>query len=213
MSDIRATDEELHILLNLPITEIKALILKYRDTKNPALFSLLVFRFEPFLMQMVKYFKKKFSFFLAKEDSQELMNISILAMNKAFLSMKDNWKYDALYLRIGSYIKQELFNYYRVDIKESNIGTVASPEWLEDNALEYVYGDELIINEVDMNIFLEGFVSLKGKVKHYDLLIERYIKGTKYKDLVKSTGIKEITLKTRVAKALEDCRKLLKTMR
>jgi len=202
--EARIRNEELHILLNLSMVEVKELILKYKETKSSELFSLLVFRFEYFLLQMCFYFKRKFKSFLADEDIRELFNISVIALHKSLISMPVTWDSTQICLRIGSYLKIELLASYRVKIKEQSNISIEDMEWLEKNAVNYYTED--LREKLDEIRMIED---LRTEVDGFNILEEKYLNRVKFKDLYKKIGIPYWKSIKKVEEVLNKCRKYL----
>ena len=185
--------------LNGTLEQMKAKILEFRITRNPKIFSLLLFRFDFFVIFVCSKFKRQFTF-LADIPMEDLYHTGILATYKSFISMPDTWKTEKLLLRISSYIKQEFFNWYRDKVA------------MKSDRLETYHLDcQETIAAQDLEDQINCFLILDSLTAEDRILIDRRLmQGTTYKDLGKEYGgiSKQATWK-RVDKILKKIRSVV----
>jgi len=185
--------------LNGTLEQMKAKILEFKRTRNPRIFSLLLFRFDFFLVGVCSKFKWKFTF-LTEIPIEDLYHTAILGTYKSFISMPDTWKTEKLLLRISSYVKQEFFNWYRdkVAMKSYRLEPFHF-ECQETKAAK------------DLEDQINCFIILDSLTAEDRTLIDRKLMQARtYKDLGKEFGgISKQAIWKRVDKILKKCRNVV----
>jgi hypothetical protein len=185
--------------LNGTIEQMKAKILEFKKTKDPKIFSLLLFRFDFFVIFVCSKFKRQFTF-LADIPMEDLYHTGILAMHKSFVSMPDSWKTEKLLMRIRSYIKAEFFIWFHDRVAQKS-------DRLEPYNLEC----QETTSAQDLEDQINCFLILDSLTAEDRVLIDRkLIQATTYKNLGKEFGgISKQAIWKRVDKILKKIRSVV----
>lgn len=103
---------------NLTIEKCKELVLEYQKTRDPKIFSLLIAKFDIFIMYCIRKYRKCV-WFVRGESLQELYHVSILGIHKGILTFHKEDSPSSLLWRIKNYLMEELRQEYSYKIKES----------------------------------------------------------------------------------------------
>lgn len=95
----------------ISIDQAKKLILIYQKTRDPEVFAQLLYKFDRYLIYLVRLFQKRFDY-LRNEDSQNLYQDAIIGMHNGILALPERWTSDKILLWIGSYVKNNFRNKY-----------------------------------------------------------------------------------------------------
>ncbi|HEY5235910.1 MAG TPA: hypothetical protein VIJ14_07015 [Rhabdochlamydiaceae bacterium] len=185
--------------INGTVQMMKDRILEFKETLDPKLFSLLLFRYDRFAIYICAKFKRKYTF-LANVNLQDLYPIAIIATYKAFVSMPVTWEAEKILMRIRSYIRQELFTKFddkvalqsvRLEDYEWDLGETKSVQALE--------------NRINCLIILDSLPA-----EDRDLLIKKVMENRSFEDLRKDYGnISKQALSARLNKILKKIRRVI----
>jgi hypothetical protein len=185
--------------INGSLENMKNRALEFKRTRDPKLFSLLLFRFDHFVIYVCSKFRRRFSF-LADVPMEDIYHTAILATYKSFISMPDTWRTDQLLLRISSYIKSELFTWFndRVALKSDRL----EPYDLE--CLETTSAQDLE-DQINCSLILDSLTA-EDRI----LIDRKLMQATTYKDLGKEYGgISKQAICKRVNKILKKIRSVV----
>jgi len=150
--------------INLSIEDCKELILEYQKNKDREIFAAILIKLDKYLLYLVDKFKSlpKF-FFLKGEDPQELYHIAIIGLQKGCLSLRPEWRPEAIYLWMGSYIKAELRREFKYKRFETPLNKAAIEDGREsdDDSYQYIQSKEKHVEafkEMDLKILLDSEV-------------------------------------------------------
>ena len=178
------------------LQRIKQKILEFKQTRDPRLFSLLLLRFDLFVVYICHKFKRKYSF-LYDVPLEDLYHTAIIATYKSFISMPDDWLVEKILLRIKSYIRSEFFIWFndkvalkscRLETYEWNLKEAESAQDLEDTA--------------ECSIVLAGLAEVDRI-----LVINKIMKNKTYEELRDEFGgVTKQSLSVRMKKILKKIR-------
>jgi hypothetical protein len=185
--------------INGSLERMKERALEFKRTRDPKLFSLLLFRFDRFVIFVCSKFKKQFTF-LVDVPMEDLYHTAILGTYKSFISMPDSWKTEKLLMRIKSYVKSEFFIWFHDRVAQKS-------DRLEPYDLEC----QETIAAQDLEDQINCFLILDSLNAEDEILIDRKLMQARtYKDLGKEFGgiSKQATWK-RVDKILKKIRSVI----
>jgi RNA polymerase sigma factor (sigma-70 family) len=168
---------------NMSLARSKELMLEYQETRDPALFSLLLAKFDKYIIRLVHKFKKSYEI-LEDEGLQELYHTAILGFHKALMGMKEKHKPEYMFLFFTAFVKYELRRMYEYKVREVSYEVaVTEAKVTEGEHLSHKM-DEMF-TEFDLTIMREVLNSqvLTEADKIYVEL--RYKKGMTYGEIGK----------------------------
>ena len=181
-----------------PLERIKEKILEFKQTKDPALFAMLLLRFDLFAVYVCHKFKRKY-IFLANVPLEDLYHTAIIAVYKSFVSMPDDWKVDLILQRVKSYIKCEFTTLFKDKVAMRSY----SLERYDSNHQETISA-QVLRNKIDCYVILNSLAE-DDRI----LIVKKVMDGWTYEELRQEYGgISKQSLSKRVQKILKKIRRV-----
>jgi len=193
---------------NMSLARSKELMLEYQKTRDPELFSLLLAKFDKYIIHLVHKFKKSYEI-LENEGLQELYHTAILGFHKALMGMKEKHQPEYMFLFFTAFVKYELRRAYEYKVREvSYEAALTEAKTTEGTHLAHKMED--MITEFDITIMREVLNSqvLTEADKIYVEL--RYKKGMTYGEIGKVLVITDTQAHNRGRNLLRKIRKIFR---
>jgi len=193
--------------INWTPEKCKKLILEYQQTKNKDLFSLLLARYDRYLVNLVWKFRKNYSF-LANESGAELYQIAVVAFAKFLEKFKKKASSQLIIPVIKAYVKAAFFSAYNYKRYEYN--SEVNPSvfgFFQDENDKDKEEVENLENRLAVHFLLKSQVLTK---KEKALLKMRFIKGLTLRQIARKRHKSKVFVHKRIKKCLTKLKKEVK---
>jgi len=102
---------------NMSLARCQELMLEYQKTDDPMIFSMLLAKFDKYLIHLVYKFNRRYKI-MQDEKLQELYHTAIMGFHKAILGIKEKHIPEYMFLFISAFVKYELKTTYWYKTRE-----------------------------------------------------------------------------------------------
>lgn len=176
---------------NFTLKKIKQMIADYQKKQDPETFSLLLAKFDKYILYVIYEMKKSYPY-LENERMKELYHTGILGFCKGINAFKLYLDVSMILLVIKAYIKSELKQTYEYKSKEMNCSL---PFISVDPDVSLVNKDAFLLKEI---IFSSDLITDREK----EIIRLRFFEGLDVKDIAKKLETKDITMFKQLSKLL-----------
>ena len=183
--------------INWTPEHVKRNIHAYQQTKNEEMFSLLLARYDRFLMKLAHNFYKQF---YGRVPLEDLYHSAIIGFGNAMDHFRQEAAAGLIMAEIKAYVKSELNARYKNSLEFDPVGLMGDQRDVQNSEalLEAVLNANLIMSA--------DFLSKDDK----DLIDMRFCQGMKFKEIVQEFDITEQAAAQRYKKIIAKIRKKIK---
>ena len=174
---------------NMSLQRSKELMLEYQNSHDARIFSVLLAKFDKYLILLVHRFKGKYKV-LADEELQELYHVAILGFHKAIMGIREKHIPEYLFLFFTAFVKYELRTTYQYKIQEVSYDEMVEKSTnVEQGSSE---GLNRTLTEFDLDIMRETLAKYEIEPFDAQLLEWRYVEGLTFREIGLKIGMSKM---------------------
>lgn len=183
---------------NFSLKKIKVMIGSYQKDQNSEILSLLLAKFDKYILYVLYEMKKSYSY-LKNEEMQELYHTGIIGFCKGVKAFKLYLDVSMILLVIKAYIKSEIKQTYAYKNKEMNCSLPFISVTPDSSLLNK---DAFLLKEI---IFSSPEITDREK----EIIKLRFFEDMDVKDIAKALNTKDITMFKQLSKLLIRIKKMV----